>query len=138
MQPTMGPVQIDGKPVPGKSTGDLLLSIGRQVLGEEAAKGPLKWASFEELVKDEWKKLATDYGAGQPFIDFWQAALERGAPGAPRRPRQRRPRPTCHASRRRPPRSKAEDRTPSSCTRPRVSTTAGGRTSRGCRKRRMS
>ena len=78
MQPTMGPVQIDGKPVAGKSTGDILLSIGRQVLGEDAAKGPLKWASFEELVKDEWKKLAKDYGAGQPFIDFWQASLERG------------------------------------------------------------
>ena len=78
MQPTMGPVQIDGKPVAGKSTGDILLSVGRQVLGEEAAKGPLKWASFEELVKDEWKRLAKDYGAGQPFVDFWQASLERG------------------------------------------------------------
>jgi len=78
MQPTMGPVQIDGKAVAGKSTGDILLSIGRQVLGEDAAKGPLKWASFEALVKDEWKKLAKDYGGGQPFNDFWQDSLERG------------------------------------------------------------
>ncbi len=79
MQPTMGPVQIDGKPVAGKSTGDILLSVGRQALGEDAAaKGPLKWASFEELLKDEWKKLAKEYGGGQSFIEFWQASLERG------------------------------------------------------------
>ena len=38
MQPTMGPVPIDGKPVEGKSTGELLLSVGRQALGEEAAR----------------------------------------------------------------------------------------------------
>jgi molybdopterin-containing oxidoreductase family iron-sulfur binding subunit len=79
MQPTMGPVQIDGKSVAGKSTGDILLSVGRQALGEDAAaKGPLKWASFEELLKDEWKKLAKEYGGGQSFIEFWQASLERG------------------------------------------------------------
>ncbi len=77
MQPTMGPVHIDGKPVAGKSTGDILLSIGRQVLGEEASKGPLKSESFEAYLKDEWKKLAKDLGAPS-FPDFWQAALERG------------------------------------------------------------
>src|SRR5262245_8152710 len=78
MQPAMGPVQIDGKPVAGKSTGDILLSIGRQALGEDAAsKGPLRWGSFEEFLKEEWKKLAKEYGSS-PFAEFWQAALERG------------------------------------------------------------
>ena len=45
MQPTMAPVEIDGKPVDGKSVGDLLLSVGRQALGSEEGKGPLPWAS---------------------------------------------------------------------------------------------
>ena len=79
MQPTMGPVQIDGKPVAGKSTGDILLSLGRLALGEDAVKaGPLKAATFEELLKEEWRKLAKDYPDGQSFNDFWQGALERG------------------------------------------------------------
>ena len=78
MQPTMGPVQIGGKPVEGKSTGDILLSIGRQVLGDDAAKSPLKWESFEAFLKEEWRKLAKEYGGGQPFSEFWQVSLERG------------------------------------------------------------
>src|SRR5205823_3554619 len=41
-------------------------------------KGPLKWASFGELLRDDWTKLARDYGGGQPFTEFWQASLERG------------------------------------------------------------
>ena len=138
MQPTMGPVQIDGKPVAGKSTGDILLSVGRQVLGEDAAKGSLKWASFEELVKDEWKKLAKDYGAGQPFNDFWQASLERGGawrsvPAAAAAPKADLPRIAPAAAK-----LEGGDHTRSSCTRPRAFTTAGVPTSRGCRKRRTS
>jgi molybdopterin-containing oxidoreductase family iron-sulfur binding subunit len=93
MQPAMGPVQIDGKPVEGKSTGDLLLSIGRQALGEDAAKSPLKWDSFEAFLKEEWKKLAKEFGGGQSFPEFWQASLDRGgawraapAAAAPLRP----------------------------------------------------
>jgi molybdopterin-containing oxidoreductase family iron-sulfur binding subunit len=76
IQPAMGPVSIDGKPVEGKSVGDILLSIGRRAVGEEAAKRSLKWASFAEFLKGEWSKLAKDYG--QPFDEFWQAALQRG------------------------------------------------------------
>ena len=38
MQPTMGPVQIDGKPVDGKTTGDVLLGVGRQALGSRTAR----------------------------------------------------------------------------------------------------
>ncbi len=77
MQPTMGPVQIDGKPVEGKSVGDILLSIGRQALGEDAAKASFKWDSFAELVKEEWKRIARERG-GPSFLEFWQAALEQG------------------------------------------------------------
>ena len=35
MQPAMGPVEIAGKAVEGKSLGDILLSLGRQALGSE-------------------------------------------------------------------------------------------------------
>ncbi len=78
MQPTMGPVQIDGKPVEGKSAGEILLSIGRQALGEEASKRTLRWNSFEEFLKEQWQVIAKEYGGGQPFAEFWQASLERG------------------------------------------------------------
>src|SRR3972149_11466899 len=33
MQPAMGPVVIDGKPVEGRAAGDILLSVGRLALG---------------------------------------------------------------------------------------------------------
>jgi anaerobic selenocysteine-containing dehydrogenase/Fe-S-cluster-containing dehydrogenase component len=78
MQPTMGPVEIDGKPVEAKSTADILLSVGRQALGSEEGKGPLKWASFQEYVTEEWKKLAVTFGAGKSFPEFWEASLKRG------------------------------------------------------------
>ena len=78
MQPTMGPVLMDGKPVDGKATGDILLSVGRQALEMEAGKGPLKWASFEAYVKEQWQGLQREYGAGKPFVDFWGESLRRG------------------------------------------------------------
>ncbi|HMB36061.1 MAG TPA: molybdopterin-dependent oxidoreductase, partial [Methylomirabilota bacterium] len=55
MQPTMGPVAIDGKPVDGKATGDILLSVGRQALGMEEGKGPLRWSSFQDYVREQWQ-----------------------------------------------------------------------------------
>ena len=79
MQPTMGPVPIDGKPVDGKATGDILLSVGRQALGTEEGKGPLKWASFEDYVREEWQGMAQRIRRGQePFTDFWEESLRRG------------------------------------------------------------
>jgi len=78
MQPAMGPVVIDGKPVEGKAAGDLLLSVGRLALGTEAGKGPLKWASFQDYVKEQWERLAREYGAGKAFPDFWEESLRRG------------------------------------------------------------
>jgi len=77
MQPAMGPVQIDGKAVDGKSTGDILLAIGRLALGEEASKATLKWGSFEQYVTEQWKRIGQEQG-GPSFAEFWQAALERG------------------------------------------------------------
>ena len=78
MQPAMGPVPIEGKPIAAKSTGDVLLSVGRKALGLEEDKGPLKWASFQDFLKEEWQKVAKDYGSTAPFPDFWEAALRRG------------------------------------------------------------
>ena len=78
MQPTMGPVQIDGKAIDGKATGDVFLSVGRQALGLEEGKGPLKWATFQDFVKEEWQKTAKDHGTTGPFTEFWDGALRRG------------------------------------------------------------
>ncbi|MEK7444077.1 MAG: molybdopterin dinucleotide binding domain-containing protein [candidate division NC10 bacterium] len=78
MQPTMGPVEIDGKPVEGKSTGDILLSLGRQALGSEQGKEPLPWASVEDLVKERWKALAKQAGRDKDVASFWEQALRKG------------------------------------------------------------
>src|SRR5262249_13993846 len=78
MQPTMGPVPIDGKPVDVMATGDILLSVGRPALGTEEGKGPLKWASFRDLLEEEWQKRAKEYAPGKPFADFWEESLRRG------------------------------------------------------------
>src|SRR5439155_21531828 len=78
MQPTMGPVMIEGKPVNGRATGDILLSVGRQALGTAEGKGPLKWASFQDYVKEQWQVFAREYGAGKAAADFWEESLRRG------------------------------------------------------------
>ncbi len=78
MQPAMGPVEIAGKPVEGKSQGDILLSLGRQALGSEEGKGPLPWPSVEALVKDEWRGHARQAGRDRAFNDFWEESLRRG------------------------------------------------------------
>ncbi len=78
MQPTMGPVQIEGKAVAARATGDLLLSVGRQALGLEEGKGPLRWSAFQDFLKDEWQKVAREYGSTAPFAEFWEGALRRG------------------------------------------------------------
>jgi molybdopterin-containing oxidoreductase family iron-sulfur binding subunit len=78
LQPTMGPVSIEGKPVAARATGDIFLGVGRQALGLEEGKGPLRWATFEEFLKEEWQKVARGYGQAGPFMEFWEAALRRG------------------------------------------------------------
>src|SRR5262249_37270143 len=83
MQPTMGPVPIDGKPVDGRATGDVLLVVGRQALGQEEGKGPLKWASFQERLTEEWQRRAKEYAPGKPFSEFWEESLKRGGAWRP-------------------------------------------------------
>lgn len=78
MQPTMGPVQIEGKPVAARSTGDIFLSVGRQALGFEAGKGPLRWDTFETFLKEQWQEISKETRGEASSADFWEAALRRG------------------------------------------------------------
>ncbi|MBI4587418.1 MAG: molybdopterin-dependent oxidoreductase [Candidatus Rokubacteria bacterium] len=86
MQPTMAPV-FDAKAV-----GDVLLSVGRQVLLTPEGKGPLRWPTFEEYLKDQWRAMAARFAPGRPFSQLWEEALRRGGawkdvPTAPVQPR---------------------------------------------------
>ena len=49
MQPTMQPIRDS------RAFGDVLLAVGRTVLGTEEGKGPLPWASYEQFVKAAWE-----------------------------------------------------------------------------------
>ena len=64
MQPTMSPVRDS------RSTGQVLIEVGRAVLGTEEGKGPLPWPSFEAYVRSTWEGVVTAEG--------WEAALQRG------------------------------------------------------------
>jgi anaerobic selenocysteine-containing dehydrogenase/Fe-S-cluster-containing dehydrogenase component len=58
MQPTMKPIR-DSRPI-----GDVLLSVGRTVLGAEEGKGPLPWPTFEQYLKTTWEPVVkADWGA---------------------------------------------------------------------------
>ena len=72
MQPTMAPV-FDSRAV-----GDVLLSVGRQVLGSPAGKGPFRWETFAEYLKEQWRGIAREYAPSMPFDQFWEEALRRG------------------------------------------------------------
>jgi anaerobic selenocysteine-containing dehydrogenase/Fe-S-cluster-containing dehydrogenase component len=63
MQPTMRPIR-DSRPM-----GDVLLGVGRTLLGGEEGKGPLPWPSFEQYVKTAWEPVVK----GE-----WAAALGQG------------------------------------------------------------
>jgi molybdopterin-containing oxidoreductase family iron-sulfur binding subunit len=78
LQPAMGPVEIEDKPVEAKSTGDILLALGRQALGSEEGKGPLPWASFQDLLKEQWRGLAKAAGREKDFGAFWEESLRKG------------------------------------------------------------
>ena len=52
MQPTMLPIRDS------RAFGDVLLAVGRTVLGTEEGKGPLPWASYEQFVKAAWEPVA--------------------------------------------------------------------------------
>ena len=58
LQPTMAPVRD------ARQTGDVLLGVGRAVLGSEEGKGPLPWASFEQYLKAAWEPAVRGEWAG--------------------------------------------------------------------------
>ncbi len=64
MQPTMSPVRDS------RSTGQVLIEVGRAVLGTEEGKGPLPWPSFEAYVRSAWERVVKAEG--------WEPALQRG------------------------------------------------------------
>ncbi|MBI3625951.1 MAG: 4Fe-4S dicluster domain-containing protein [Candidatus Rokubacteria bacterium] len=72
MQPTMAPV------FDSRSAGDVLLSVGRQVLGTPEGKGPLRWPAFQAYLKDQWRGIAREYSPATPFDQFWEESLRRG------------------------------------------------------------
>ena len=78
MQPVMGPVLIEGKPVQAKSPGDILLSLGRRALRLEEGKGPLPWPTFRDFLTEEWQKMARAQSSADPFPAFWETALRKG------------------------------------------------------------
>jgi molybdopterin-containing oxidoreductase family iron-sulfur binding subunit len=78
MQPAMGPVPIDGRPVAGRAFGDILLGLGKRALGAEEGKGPLRWPGFEQFVKEEWSALAKAPIGSQAAVEFWEESLRRG------------------------------------------------------------
>jgi molybdopterin-containing oxidoreductase family iron-sulfur binding subunit len=63
LQPTMRPIRD------ARAMGDVLLTVGRTVLGSEAGKGPLPWETFEQYVKATWEPIVK----GQ-----WAETLGRG------------------------------------------------------------
>jgi molybdopterin-containing oxidoreductase family iron-sulfur binding subunit len=63
MQPTMQPIR-EARPM-----GDVLLAVGRAVLGSEEGKGPLPWPTFEQYLRAAWEPVVK----GQ-----WEAALHQG------------------------------------------------------------
>ncbi|MBI3028953.1 MAG: molybdopterin-dependent oxidoreductase [Candidatus Rokubacteria bacterium] len=72
MQPTMAPV-FDSRAV-----GDVLLSVGRQVLGSPAGRGPFRWETFADYLKEQWRAIAREYSPRTPVDQFWEEALRRG------------------------------------------------------------
>jgi molybdopterin-containing oxidoreductase family iron-sulfur binding subunit len=63
LQPAMAPIR------PSRPLGDLLLAIGRGVLGLEEGKGPLPWPSFEAYLRAQWASLG---------VEGWETALRQG------------------------------------------------------------
>jgi molybdopterin-containing oxidoreductase family iron-sulfur binding subunit len=70
-QPVMRPV-FDGT----RQTGDVLLTIARQVGGRAAER--LSAASFKEYLQRRWQEIQRRTGDRQPFDAFWTTALQRG------------------------------------------------------------
>jgi len=82
IQPTMAPVPT----FDAKAIGDVLLSVGKAVLGAGDAKGPLRWERFQDYVKERWRELAKELAPGKPFETFWEESLRRGGAWKPVKP----------------------------------------------------
>src|SRR5256885_6337399 len=81
MQPAMKPIR-DARPM-----GDVLLSVGRTVLGAEEGKGPLPWAGFEAYLRAAWEPVVKgDLAGAQRRGGVWRdvagaARARRAGPG---------------------------------------------------------
>ncbi len=68
MQPVMGPM------FDTRHLGDILLSTGKKVLGEEN----LPWESFYHMLIDSWHQRGPKKASDPSFQSFWQEAMKRG------------------------------------------------------------
>jgi molybdopterin-containing oxidoreductase family iron-sulfur binding subunit len=60
-----------------RSTGDLLLEVGRTVV-PGSDKGPFAAGTFAEHLRAVWRDIAKIAAPGVPFEAFWEEALRRG------------------------------------------------------------
>ena len=121
MQPTMQPIRDS------RAFGDVLLAVGRTVLGTEEGKGPLPWASFEQY-REGGVGADREGPAGRRRSTqggVWQDVARGGGDGR-----------RSSGSTLRPPKLEGDGRRASRCSRIRrsASTTAAARAARGCRK----
>ncbi len=69
MQPTINPL------FDTKGTGDVLIATAAG-LGDAAST--LAWSDYGDYLRDTWRAVQQDVAPGQPFDDFWRAAVSRG------------------------------------------------------------
>src|SRR5438309_2287861 len=78
MQPAMKPIR-DARPI-----GDVLLTVGRTVLGAEEGKGPLPWAGFEAYLRAAWEPLVKgDLAGAQRRGGVWRDVASAAIVGRP-------------------------------------------------------
>ncbi|MBI2877193.1 MAG: molybdopterin-dependent oxidoreductase [Candidatus Tectomicrobia bacterium] len=70
MQPVMQPL------FDTKATGDVLLSVARQV--DPNLASPFRWASFPEYLQESWREIQQRMAPGEDVETFWEEALRRG------------------------------------------------------------
>src|SRR5438094_7933963 len=78
MQPAMKPIR-DARPM-----GDVLLTVGRTVLGAEEGKGPLPWAGFEAYLRAAWEPVVKgDLAGAQRRGGVWRDVATAAVAGRP-------------------------------------------------------
>jgi anaerobic selenocysteine-containing dehydrogenase/Fe-S-cluster-containing dehydrogenase component len=68
MQPVMGTI-FQTRPL-----GDLLISTGKKVIGEEK----LPWKDFQDLLQESWQRRQKEVSPDVSFVSFWENAMKRG------------------------------------------------------------